>query len=109
MPFSKRRQWWDVEAQKANEDIPDGLGIGVSEWRATNGDMFVFFKGDKPIRSSAWVVLGKFAKPRDDGKQFYVSDRTHGNWAAAPNVTYHEDLLMAVSWIMELKTQFEGR
>jgi hypothetical protein len=97
------------ERPKAHEDIPEGLGIGVFERRNEQGELQVYLKGNNTTSFSEWVTLGKYAKPRDDGRQFYVADRTKTTWAAPPITTYHEDLLMAVSRIMEIKLQWEER
>jgi hypothetical protein len=99
--------WQKAEQPKANGDIPDQLGVGEFERRSESGELLVYFKGSNVTKGASWVVLGKFAHPRDDGKQFYVSDRIGKNWSDKPNVTYHEDLLMAVSWIVELKDQWD--
>lgn len=107
MVWKKRIRAWDFppEVEKAHADIPDALGLGVFEQRNGVGELMVYFKGN-PYTKAAWVVLGKFSQPRD-GKQYYVSDRTDGNWAGEGfTVTHHEDLLMAVSYIMDLKEKF---
>lgn len=110
---SRKNRWYDFtlgrERAKAHDEIPDGLGIGVFERRNDSGELQVYFRGNNTQSFSEWVTLGKYAKPRNDGRQFYVADRTKTTWAAPPITTYHEDLLMAVSRIMELKLQWEER
>jgi hypothetical protein len=81
----------------------------VFEIRAGDGELLIYLQGNNVTPGSVWVVLGKFARPRDDERYFYVSDRTCGPWTAEGKVTYHEDLLMAVSRIMEIKLQWEER
>lgn len=106
---SRGRWWGKDEAPKDNGAIPDGLGIGVHEHRTGDGQLLVYFRGNNYTRASnpAWVVLGKFVDPVQDNKYYYVSNRLHGSWAADIKVTYHEDLLMAVSWIVELKQKWD--
>lgn len=109
MVFKKMRRWdaLNWETQKAHEEIPDGLGIGVFERRAETGELQVYLRGNHMTPGSAWITLGKYAEPRDDGRQFYVADRTISTWAQPTITTYHEDLLMAVSRIMEIKLQWD--
>jgi len=108
----KVKGWWNqVEKPKANGDIPDSLGIGVHEYRNGDGELMIFFLGTRLTVKSYYVVFGKYREPREDGRQFYVADRSleFKNWAQRAVVTYHEDLLMAVSRIMEIKNQWDER
>lgn len=111
MRSRNRGRWWgSEELPKAHDEIPDGLGIGVHELRTGDGELMIYFRGNHLTPRSAWVVLGRYAEPVDGNKLYYVSDRTHptkASVAGKPAVTYHEDLLMAMSWIMSLKHKWD--
>lgn len=93
---NKRRHWWDPEDPKAHDEIPDGLGIGVQEHRDGDGQLVITLGGNDRL------VLGKYARPRWDGRQFYVANRIGLQWFDNPITTYHEELLMAVSQIVDI-------
>jgi hypothetical protein len=92
---------------KAHDEIPDGIGIGVREERNTNGELVIYLKGSRTTKDAAWIVLGKYAEPRDDGKIYYVADRTETHWADVAVTTYHEHLLMAVARVYEFQTRYK--
>lgn len=95
------------EKPKLHEEIPDGLGIGISEARNPSGELIIFLKGNATSKDAAWVVLGKYKEPRSDGNQFYVADRTTAHWADVAVTTYHEHLLMAVARVHEIKDRYD--
>lgn len=89
----------DPEEPKDNEDIPEGLGIGVKEERDLYGQLAIYLQPD-PNASKKWaitpyVILGKYK----DGR-YYVSDWTQHR--VNLKVTKHEHLLTAIAQIHEL-------
>lgn len=92
------------EAPKLNNEVPF-LGISNDEERDSAGQLIIYLEGSRGRKG--WVVLGKYANPRDDGNQFYVCDKRHSYYANGLT-TYHEDLLMAVAKITQLKEEFEN-
>ncbi len=80
------------------------LGISDNETRDSYGQLLIRLKS--PTGMKGWVVLGKYAEPRADGNQFYVCDKRH-SFLSSHKTTYHEDLLMAVVKITQLKEEFE--
>jgi hypothetical protein len=91
------------EAKKLNEEVPF-LGISPDEERDSAGQLIIYLESNHGRKG--WVVLGKYAEPRQDGNQFYVCDKRHSFYANGLT-TYHEDLLMAVAKITQLKEEFE--
>jgi len=96
------------EKPKAHDEIPDSLGIGVLEERTAAGELMIFLKGSRTTAKSSWIILGKYAEPQDNGKQYYVADRTETHWADIPVTTYHEHLLTAVARIYEIYETFHS-
>ena len=94
----------EPEKRKAHEEIPDGLGIGTFECRDGSGQLLVYLRGNNTTPNPAYIVLGKYKKVRD-GRQFYVCEKTKGAFGRQ-TTTHHEDLLMAVSQIMDIANQW---
>ena len=92
------------EAKKDNFEGVPFLGISNDETRDSLGQLIIHLQS--PTGQKGWVVLGKYAEPRSDGNQFYVADKRHG-YLRTHSTTYHEDLLMAVAKITQLKEEFE--
>ena len=91
------------ETLKLNEEVPF-LGISNDETRDSTGQLLI--RLISPTGQKGWVVVGKYAEPRADGNQFYVADKRHG-YLRTHSTTYHEDLLMAVTRVVQLKEEFE--
>lgn len=107
----KARKWVreKPEKEKANEDIPDGLGFGGFEMRDGSGQLSIFFEGTNVTPYSFRVVLGKYKVPQKDGMEYYVWHKPRDNWhtfSAVSETKKFEHLLMAISFIAELKEQF---
>lgn len=96
------RPRFSKEAPKLNEEVPF-LGISPDETRDSQGQLIIRLITSK---GKGWIVLGKYAEPRADGNQFYVCDKRHA-FVTGGKTTYHEDLLMAVAKITQLKEEFE--
>lgn len=92
------------EKPKDNYAVPF-LGISENETRDMHGQLVIRLASYG--REPCWIVIGKYAEPRPDGNQFYVSVRKFGY--LHPGVTtYHEELLMAVTRAIQAKEEFEN-
>lgn len=112
--MKKRRRWKRSdfqEAQKDNDAIPDGLGLGlgIHEERDPDGQLFIYLQ----FQPTLYIVLGKYMADRPE--PYYVADYTHtGPWVTHEGnqgqvVTTHEHLLMAIAKVHELIEDFERR
>ena len=101
--FPKPRIRPTKEAAKQNDEVPF-LGISDHEVRDSMGHLVNHLNNGNGRRW--WIIVGKYAEPRADGNQFYVTHRSRA-YLAGGDTTYHEDLLMAVAHVTKLKEEFE--
>ena len=113
MAFKRQRVqgWWkyyEPEQDKAHDELPDSLGLGIRE--ENNGDgLYIWLKPkDDPgeFAFHPYIVLGKYRRLQDDGSLFYVADWTMRS-VNAP-VSKHDHLLTALAAIQEIIDTYEG-
>jgi hypothetical protein len=82
----------------------------VFEMRDDSGQLSIFFEGTNTTHYSFRVVLGKYKFPQKDGMEYYVWHKPRALWrtfSAVSETKKFEHLLMAISFIVELKEQFQ--
>lgn len=101
--------WWPPEEPKAHEELPDNLGIGVHEERDEEGQLVIYFEGNRLTTYSFRLVLGKYRSPQSDGSVFYVWHKAQKFWKTfhAYDTAKFDHLIMAISFIVELKAEFD--
>lgn len=96
---AKYRPWWEEfkEAKKSHHLVPD-FEIGERQERDADGQLTIYLK--RGLIPTPYVVVGKYAEPRDDGTEWYVADWTQPG--VNPTTSYHDNIIMALARIHEL-------
>lgn len=96
------------ELEKDHDALPDNLGIGVHEERDEQGQLVIYLEGNRLTLYSFRMVLGKYEHSTPDGSLFYVWHKPKEFWSTfhAYDTKKFEDLIMAVSFIVQLKADF---
>lgn len=109
MVNGKRWRRPNEEKPKANDEIPDGLGLGMYEERDAGGQLYIYLQRQPAL----YIVIGKYAdpgwvNPHFTSGQYYVADYTR-NGPFDHVTTKHEHLILALAKVHEIVEDYERR